>query len=146
MFQAMKWLDLTLRICLFPVIQILAPNITKMKPVENYLPPPPAAAAARLHEQNYKTTPAHPDRCWNKKKIEWMHSTVVTRLKFGKTGINLFFFFGARNTKEGSVTNNTESVSETSFKLMAEEFIVHWLITNGVRWSHEAALGFCFRW
>ena len=47
------------------------------------------------------------------------------KIKVWKNRDQSFFFFGARNTKEGSVTKNTESVSETSFKLMAEEFIVH---------------------
>ena len=93
MFQAMKWLDVTLRICLFPVIQILAPNITKMKPVENYLPPPPAAAAARLHEQNYKTTPAHPDRCWNKKKNRMNAQYSGNKIKVWKNRDQSFFFF-----------------------------------------------------
>jgi len=60
-----------------------------------------------------------------------MHRAEVTGLKFGKQGQS---FLGARNTKEGSVTHNTESVSETSSTQMtSEEFNVGKLIMCGVR-------------
>jgi hypothetical protein len=65
------------------------------------------------------------------------------RLNFGKQGQS---FLGARNTKKNSVTQNTESLSETSsMQMTTEEFTVRKLIMCGVRWRHETALGFCCR-